>query len=105
VADYYQSPLGEAMALAVPPHGKRVRRRAEAFAEATTRSHAIMRNAAQRDAIDAVTAAHATFAPFLLQGVTASGKTDVYLDAAAKAIAAGGQVLVLVPEINLTPQF
>ncbi len=60
-------------------------------------------NPDQRQAVDAVLAEEG-FHPCLLDGVTGSGKTEVYLTLAEQRVAAGRQVLVLVPEIGLTPQ-
>ena len=110
VARYYQEPLGQVLAQMLPPLSASMRapkaaaaRKSPAAApDAAVPAGAL--NADQARAADAIIAAAGTFAPFLLQGITGSGKTEVYLAAAAAAIAAGGQVLLLVPEINLTPQ-
>jgi len=61
-------------------------------------------NADQQTAVDAILGAPPGFTPWLLHGVTGSGKTEVYLQVIAQTLARGGQALVLVPEINLTPQ-
>lgn len=62
-------------------------------------------NADQNQAVTEILHSRAEFKSFLLAGVTGSGKTEVYLSAAKPVLEAGRQVLILVPEIGLTPQF
>ncbi|MVW70533.1 primosomal protein N' [Bordetella sp. 15P40C-2] len=119
-ADYYQRPLGEVMLPAMPPplrklsayQGKRSglgpvarldARKKKPVAAPVAPDKAPELNADQQAAVDTVVALTA-FKPVLLHGVTGSGKTEVYLHIAERVLAAGRQVLLLVPEINLTPQ-
>ncbi|WP_201591951.1 primosomal protein N' [Psychrobacter fozii] len=63
-------------------------------------------NDEQKLAVEAIVAAHESgcYTGFLLNGITGSGKTEVYLQAMQAVLEAGKQVLILVPEIGLTPQ-
>ena len=123
-AAYYQRGIGEIALSVLPPElrkldnaqlGKRIAKLRKALAgatpvtpaaAATLATQAPALTDAQARALARIEALGASAKPatVLLHGVTGSGKTEVYLGAAAQALAAGKQALVLVPEINLTPQ-
>ena len=72
--------------------------------DAPHRPHRPVLNAEQSRAVEAVEACLGEFSPFVLDGVTGSGKTEVYLRLIETTVARGHQALVLIPEIGLTPQ-
>jgi primosomal protein N' (replication factor Y) len=107
-ARYYQSPLGEVTSFALPPmlrRGKLPRRKKPVAGPAPVAPAPALPHlmATQQAAVEAVFATPG-FHAMLLHGVTGSGKTEVYLRAIDAVLAAGGQALMLVPEIALTPQ-
>ncbi len=114
VADHYWLPLIECLRAMLPP---RVRATGSSGSQASSRQRRHSRlielatgpasraaspdlTAEQKQALDVIGANHVT----LLHGVIASGKTEVYLAAAERALAEGLRVLLLVPDISLTPQ-
>ena len=114
-AEYYQRPLGEVALPSLPKNLRaektvaldRALNKLAKFEQAHDATPVGLSdlNPAQQFAVDAIAGASG-FAPSLLYGVTGSGKTEVYLQAAASILARDGdaQILILVPEINLTPQ-
>jgi primosomal protein N' (replication factor Y) len=110
LSTYYQRPLGETIIGSLPPRLRSARplpRKAMAARADSTSAQFVPPHAPtppQVDAVERVAASFGRFAPFLLHGVTGSGKTEVYLHLVARTLERGAQALVLVPEISLTPQ-
>jgi primosomal protein N' (replication factor Y) (superfamily II helicase) len=115
-AAYYQRSLGEVALAALPPQlreltavqlARRLKRPVQDTSSAQDTTDLIALSAQQTSVLAEFDAENAgKQRPALLFGVTGSGKTEVYLRAAAKVLAQDpeAQVLVMVPEINLTPQ-
>ncbi len=106
ISSYYHHPIGDVMANAFPKllrQGKEAELRKYKPEIVETRDKAIKLNPDQQVAVNNINATQ-NFQVFLLDGVTGSGKTEVYLQTIEKVIAANKQALVLVPEIGLTPQ-
>lgn len=107
---YYQGALGEVFELALPKilrqEPKKIKRKEKQTKkiQTATVSPALTLNPAQEKAIKNISQHFGQFKTFLLDGVTGSGKTEVYIRVVESALAAGKQVLILVPEIGLTPQ-
>jgi primosomal protein N' (replication factor Y) len=107
-SQYYQAPLGEVILQALPPGLKRIRavkrqRPAAAPVAAPVAADMPPLTASQSAALKTLRLDQG-YAPFLLYGVTGSGKTEIYLRLIEAVLQTGKQALLLAPEINLTPQ-
>ncbi|MFT5482901.1 MAG: primosomal protein N' (replication factor Y) [Halieaceae bacterium] len=83
---------------------EKVQRTGLAAQAAPTEAGSISLNSRQKTVVESVASTLGTYASHLLDGVTGSGKTEVYLQLIATCIDRGTQALVLIPEIGLTPQ-
>ena len=106
-ANYYHHPIGEVLSNAIPKNlrnGKSAVIKKPIEVDDKVSSSELEHTSEQNLAITEVLKGSSKFNGFLLHGVTGSGKTEVYLSITEQLLKKGKQVLVLVPEIGLTPQ-
>lgn len=104
---YYHTSLGEVFDTALPSwlrKGKAIVEIKRSEPKHPLIPHPLTLNVYQEKAISEITRCLNTFVVHVLEGVTGSGKTEVYLGIMEKVLANHQQVLILVPEIGLTPQ-
>lgn len=103
MCDYYACHLALVLQTALPAGILKTRRERQSTLSAPIRERTnFLFTDEQRDALDIIETT--TPGTFLLHGVTGSGKTAIYLEEARRTIERGRSIIVLVPEINLTPQ-
>ena len=111
MGEFYACSLGEAMQAVVPSvivrrHVRPVAAR-ESLRGAVGLGESVQRhplNLEQAEALRAIQEAHKNKQTLLLEGITGSGKTEVYLSALEQVLATGRSAIVLIPEVSLTPQ-
>ncbi len=106
-AKYYHHPIGEVISAALPKNlrlGKEAKIKKVTGLSINTEKPDYKVTDEQSHAIDEILKDQNSYHGFLLHGVTGSGKTEVYLNITQAVLDQGKQVLVLVPEIGLTPQ-
>ena len=105
-SEYYQYPLGEAYFAAMPPKPETLLGTREKKNQAPPEMREIKLSPKQAEVLETIFTKRKEQedAVFLLEGVTGSGKSEVYIEAAKKILAEGKSVLILVPEIALTAQ-
>ncbi len=103
MAEYYVTPLANVIQTLLPTGIRKTRRPQTKELNITKRNRTnIVFNAEQTAAINTLDKTKS--GTFLLQGITGSGKTEVYIDTAKKSLLAGKSAIILVPEIALTSQ-
>lgn len=103
IADYYTTPLATVLQTILPRGISKKRRTQSVITDVHHRNRTnIVFNKEQREVLNALK--NSQSGTFLLQGITGSGKTEIYIDVAKRMIKNGKSVIILVPEIALTSQ-
>ncbi len=108
-SDYYHCPLGEVFERALPTwlrKGNIIEHPSKQYHDKVFEEKALKKilNQEQEHAVTAICKKFGQYQTFLLDGITGSGKTEVYLQVIEKTLEENKQALILVPEIGLAPQ-
>lgn len=101
LSEYYVHPIGQVLYHFFPPLKRKEQK--EVLHQAKTENPLTL-SAEQTEVFNKIKPQIGSFSAHLLQGVTGSGKTEIYLQLIDEVLSLGKQALVLVPEISLTPQ-
>lgn len=110
VADYYMSPIGKVIRLCLPPGTPIIlsknelpkRKKISILIDNVKKIPATQLNEEQKRIIKIINSDLIKFKAFLLEGITGSGKTEIYIQMSKEILSQGKKVLIIIPEIALT---